>query len=121
MKKGVRFFVLVLVIATVIGCVAVYAAGRTTVCPHSYSETYSSGKTAVGRTYCDYGSETQRAQVSGKYRVGSDTTLYSYYGPSASGLGVATSTYTYSGSSTVTYTSIYNSYVVMCPVCGKRP
>lgn len=115
MKKTIRFLALVLVIATAIGCVSVFARGTMYPCGHSYAESYVQNYNAIGRTYNSQGSETQTAYVYGTYNKGS-TTTYNFYGNRASGLGAATSTY--SGSSTTSYITLYNQWTCTCPRCG---
>ncbi len=118
MKRTLRIILLVLVVVVLVGCISVFARGTTYPCNHSYAESYASGNTAYGVTKNSQGNtETQEAYVYGKYKIGSDATTYSYYGNYASGTGRVTSTYRYAGSSSITYTTVWNAWRVVCPTC----
>ena len=118
MKRTLRIILLVLVVVVLVGCISVFARGTTYPCNHSYAESYASGNKAYGVTRNSQGNtETQEAYVYGKYKVGTDTTEYNYYGNHASGGGLVKSTYCYPGISSITYTTVWNTWRIVCPTC----
>ena len=119
MKKIIRMLALVFVVSVLIGCFSAFAKGIMYPCGHSYAESYSSNKSAIGRTSNSQGGTTLTAYVTGTYKLGTSSTIYSFSGSRASGVGVATSSYNYQGASTITYNTIYNDWYCYCLSCGE--
>ena len=113
-----RLFVLAIIVA-LFASFSVFAAvcsSMSATCKYS-----NSGKSITGTTKCNHttGNGTVKADVTGRYKIGTDTTTYVGYAYNESDFNTS-ATFRYSGNSSISFLSnSYNYWTVFCGTCGS--